>query len=75
VFASVLFLVDGRKADALMLGPLTTSLFLHLYAFSLYLVGGMPSLHVVLSEAPPFGKTSGMIVDPMSVCAGFVVII
>jgi len=74
VFAPILFLLDGRKADAVMFTLTTASVLLYLYASLNYLSIGMPTLHIALSGLVIRNGILDIIVDPMSVCVGFVVV-
>ncbi len=68
-----LFVLDGRKADLFMLISLTFSTATSVLVSVLYVLAGMPRIHVVVSKTTMLGEVFGLLVDPMSVCIGFVV--
>jgi len=65
----VLFKLDGRKADAVMLSSFTLAMLLQLAVSLLY----HAPVHVAYLETERFGEVYGIIIDPMSVLIGTVV--
>ncbi len=69
----LLFLLDGRVADAVMLpSSAATSLLQAIITLNAYLAG-LKAEHITLVKSPSLGEIFGFIVDPLSVSVGFVV--
>ncbi len=69
----VLFKLDGRRADTLMMGSLLTAMVSQLVLDYVYLTSGGGLVHIVYLETRSFGEAYGIIIDPMSVLIGSVV--
>jgi len=72
VASPILFPLDGKRADVVMLSSLSVSSALFLYAFFTYLALGTPSIHIPLVK---MGRVElfGLMVDPISMLTCFVV--
>jgi len=68
----LLFKLDGKKADTVMLGSLLAALLFQLSTDVLYLPDG-GTLHIVYLRTGGLGEVYGLIIDPMSVLIGTVV--
>ncbi|NJE41955.1 hydrogenase 4 subunit D [Thermococcus sp. GR6] len=71
----ILFKLDERKADAVMLGSFLTALVLQLGVTYLYITEHGEMIHIKYLEAGRLGEVYGIIIDPMSVLIGTVVAI
>uniref|UniRef100_UPI00262FE2D0 proton-conducting transporter transmembrane domain-containing protein n=1 Tax=Thermococcus sp. TaxID=35749 RepID=UPI00262FE2D0 len=70
----VLFKLDERKADALMLSSFALAMLFQLWVAILYLLNHFgETLHRVYLRSTQFGEAYGIIIDPMSVLIGTVV--
>ena len=69
----VLFRLDERKADVIMLGSFITAMVAQLGVAFLYLRDHEVLIHIVYLKSAQFGEVYGLIIDPMSVLIGTVV--
>jgi len=69
----ILFLLDGKKADLFMLSTLSLSVTLNVIATIIYVASGMPTIHTIIATSRTLGEILGLLIDPMSMCIGFVV--
>jgi len=69
----LLFLLDGKRADLFMLSTLSLSVVLNVIATVIYVASGMPTIHTVIASTRTLGEILGLLIDPMSMCIGFVV--
>jgi hydrogenase-4 component D len=69
----VLFKLDERKADAVMLGSFISALIAQLGVAYLFLTGHREMIHISYLTTKNLGEAYGIIIDPMSVLIGTVV--
>ncbi|WP_297506552.1 hydrogenase 4 subunit D [Thermococcus sp.] len=70
----ILFKLDERKADVLMLSSFALAMVFQLWVAGLYVLNHFgESLHFAYLKSAQFGEVYGIIIDPMSVLIGTVV--
>ncbi len=69
----ILFKIDGKRADILMIGSLFTAMITQFALDYGYVSSGEGLIHVVYLKTQSFGEVYGIIIDPMSVLIGTVV--
>ncbi len=69
----ILFKLDERKADVVMLTSLLIALITQLGVAFLYLANHEELIHIAYFRSSQFGEVYGLIIDPMSVLIGTVV--
>ncbi|NJF24214.1 hydrogenase 4 subunit D [Thermococcus sp. Bubb.Bath] len=69
----ILFRLDERKADAVMLASFISALIAQLSVAYLFLTGHLEMVHIPYLTTERLGEAYGIIIDPMSVLIGTVV--
>jgi len=69
----ILFRLDGRKADVIMLGSFITAMLTQLGVAFFYLNIHEELIHIIYLKTERLGEVYGIIIDPMSVLIGTVV--
>ncbi len=74
-FASglILFLLDKKEADVLMLIGLHITLFLQCFIALYCYIKGFEKIHVVVSTSPVLGEIFGILIDPLAVSVAYIV--